>query len=54
MRREFFIMYGVIDVGSNTIRLCIYDVSNGEIYPMLNNKTTAGLAGYVKKGKITQ
>ncbi len=46
MRREFFIMYGVIDVGSNTIRLCIYDVSNGEIYPMLNNKTTAGLAGY--------
>ena len=28
-------MYGVIDVGSNTIRLCIYDVSNGEIYPLL-------------------
>ena len=47
-------MYGVIDVGSNTIRLCIYDVSNGEIYPMLNNKTTAGLAGYVKKGKMTK
>ena len=44
-------MYGVIDVGSNTIRLSIYEVSNGEVYPMLNNKTTAGLAGYVKKGK---
>ena len=43
-------MYGVIDVGSNTIRLSIYEVSNGEVYPMLNNKTTAGLAGYVKKG----
>ena len=47
-------MYGVIDVGSNTIRLCIYDVSGNEIYPMLNNKTTAGLAGYVKKGKMTK
>ena len=47
-------MYGVIDVGSNTIRLSIYDVSNGEVYPMLNNKTTAGLAGYVKKGKMTK
>lgn len=47
-------MYAVIDVGSNTIRLCIYDVSDGEIYPMLNNKTTAGLAGYVKKGKMTK
>lgn len=47
-------MYGVIDVGSNTIRLSIYEVSNGEIYPMLNNKTTAGLAGYVKKGKMTK
>ncbi len=47
-------MYGVIDVGSNTIRLSIYEVSNGEVYPMLNNKTTAGLAGYVKKGKMTK
>ena len=47
-------MYGVIDVGSNTIRLSIYEVSDGEVYPMLNNKTTAGLAGYVKKGKMTK
>ena len=44
-------MYGVIDVGSNTIRLCIYDVANGQILPMFNNKTTAGLAAYVKKRK---
>ncbi len=47
-------MYGVIDVGSNTIRLCIYDVANGQILPMFNNKTTAGLAAYVKKGKMTK
>ena len=47
-------MYGVIDVGSNTIRLCIYDVTNGAIQPMFNNKTTAGLAAYVKKGKMTK
>lgn len=42
-------MYCIIDIGSNTIRLVIYRVENGLIRPILNNKSTAGLAGYVDK-----
>lgn len=47
-------MYGVIDIGSNTIRLMIYQVENGVITPVLNNKYAAGLAGYItRKGKMS-
>lgn len=47
-------MYGVIDIGSNTIRLAIYRVDGDGITPMLNNKYTAGLAAYVDKdGKMS-
>ncbi len=45
--------YGVIDVGSNTIRLCIYDVIDGKIRSLFNNKTTAGLIGYVSEGEMS-
>ena len=47
-------MYGVIDIGSNTIRLCIYEAAGGDINLLFNNKNTAGLAGYVKNGALTQ
>lgn len=40
-------MYGVIDIGSNTMRLNIYKYDGNEIYLMLTKKITAGLAGYV-------
>lgn len=41
-------LYGVIDIGSNTIRLMIYRVeADGAIHPVLNNKFAAGLAGYI-------
>ena len=44
-------MYSVIDIGSNTIRLVIYQVeADGQIRPMLNNKRSAGLASYVDAG----
>ena len=46
--------YGVIDVGSNTIRLCIYKVEHGEITSLFNNKTTAGLIGYVNDGELSR
>lgn len=46
--------YGVIDVGSNTIRLCIYNIEDGKIRPLFNNKTTAGLIGYVNNGELTR
>lgn len=42
-------MYGVIDIGSNTIRLVIYKIENKRIKPLLNKKYAAGLAGYIGK-----
>ncbi|MDK2807935.1 MAG: exopolyphosphatase / guanosine-5-triphosphate,3-diphosphate pyrophosphatase [Clostridiales bacterium] len=41
--------YGVIDIGSNTIRLVLYKWENQELTALLNNKNVAGLAGYIKK-----
>ena len=40
-------MYGIIDIGSNTIRLSVYKVEQGEIETMFNKRHVAGLAGYV-------
>ncbi|HIT31980.1 MAG TPA: phosphatase [Candidatus Enterenecus stercoripullorum] len=42
-------MYAVIDIGSNTMRLVLYRVVDGEPRQMLNSKQAAGLAGYVDK-----
>ncbi len=42
-------MYGVIDIGSNTIRMVIYKIENGELKPMINKKAAVGLAGYISK-----
>ena len=46
--------YGVIDVGSNTIRLCIYDVEDGRIIPLFSTKNTAGLIDYVNDGELSK
>jgi exopolyphosphatase/guanosine-5'-triphosphate,3'-diphosphate pyrophosphatase len=40
-------MFAVIDIGSNTIRLVLYRIIDGEIRQLLNNKESAGLAGYI-------
>ena len=47
--------YGVIDVGSNTVRLCVYDVSleKRKFKTMSNRKITVGLASYVEQGKLS-
>ena len=48
-------MYGVIDIGSNTMRLNIYDCKDNHISLMLSKKITAGLVGYVnKKGNLSK
>ncbi len=48
-------MWGVIDIGSNTIRLVIYSLEEGKLRPMLNKKYAAGLAGYIgKNGKLSK
>lgn len=43
-------MYGVIDIGSNSIRLSLYKKTEISFKLMLNKKNMAGLAGYVDKG----
>ncbi len=48
-------MYGVIDIGSNTIRLSVYKKTDTTIRPMLHKKNMAGLAGYVtKEGNLSE
>lgn len=46
-------IYGIIDVGSNTIRLNIYNYENSTLTSLLHKKTTAGLAGYVEEGYLS-
>lgn len=47
-------MYAIIDIGSNTIRLSVYDYTDGHIDSLFHKKVTAGLAGYVEDGYLTQ
>ena len=47
-------IYGIVDVGSNTIRLSIYKYENNKVVLLLNKKTMAGLAGYVKDGELSK
>lgn len=47
-------IYGIIDLGSNTIRLSIYKCENKEINLLLNKKTMAGIAGYVENGSLSK
>lgn len=47
--------YGIIDIGSNTIRLIIYLVDEDKNITRLNDKKyVAGLASYIKKGFLTK
>ncbi len=45
-------MFGVIDIGSNTIRLSLYEVEDDKIKPMLNKKRVVGLASYIDDNGI--
>jgi hypothetical protein len=45
---------GIIDVGSNTIRLSIYKTEQKKITLLLHKKTMAGLIGFVKNGEMRQ
>lgn len=48
-------MYGVIDIGSNTIRLSIYKETEAGLRLVLNKKHMTGLAGYVStSGVLTE
>lgn len=45
---------GIIDMGSNTVRLSVYSVEDDNIQLLMNRKVMAGLASYVKKGCLTR
>lgn len=47
---------GVIDVGSNTVRLCVYDVSieKRKFKTIMNRKIMAGLAAYIVDGALSE
>ena len=47
-------IYGIVDVGSNTIRLSIYKYEDNKVILLLNKKTMAGLASYVKNGELSK
>lgn len=46
-------MYGIIDVGSNTIRLVVYTYQDNQLTTVLNTAEMACLAGYVEQGCLT-
>ena len=39
-------LYGIVDIGSNTIRLKIYEYKNNKIKSVFSKKKTAGLIAY--------
>lgn len=44
---------GIVDLGSNTIRLSIYQCENGRSRLLMNRKVMAGLADYVEEGALS-
>ncbi len=47
-------VYGLVDMGANSIRLSIYQVEGGKVKLLINKKETAGLSTYKKNGVMTQ
>lgn len=46
-------IYAVIDIGSNTIRLSVYKEKNKKIYNLFNEKEGASLRSYIKDGRLS-
>ncbi len=46
-------LLGIIDIGSNTVRLNVYRFENHQLNILFSKKETLGLVLYVKKGKLT-
>lgn len=43
-------LYAMIDIGSNTIRMAIYEIDGDRVEMLMKRKHTIGLASYVKDG----
>ena len=46
--------YALIDMGSNSVRLTVYDLKKDGFQVLFKEKLMAGLAGYVEHGRLTQ
>ena len=46
--------YALIDMGSNSIRLTVYELNQTHFKILFKEKIMAGLAGYVEHGRLTQ
>lgn len=44
----------MIDIGSNTIRLSVFNTANDELYNLFNEKATVGLASYRENKVLTE
>lgn len=45
----------MIDIGSNTIRMVVYRVTDGTLHPVLNKKYATGLVSYINgKGRMSK
>ena len=41
-------MYVIIDIGSNTIRMAVYNIENDKSFSqIMSNKISCGIAGYI-------
>ncbi|WP_443770328.1 Ppx/GppA phosphatase family protein [Anaerostipes sp.] len=44
---------GIVDIGSNTMRLVLYDIGKGRYKKLISKKKMTGLAGYVTDGQLS-
>lgn len=46
--------YAIVDIGSDSMRLTVYEVGNNNFKILLKQRIIAGLASYVKDGRLTE
>lgn len=47
-------IHGIIDIGSNTVRMAIYKVEHGKLEMLMKKKYPVGLAAYIKGNRMQQ
>ncbi len=47
-------LYGLVDLGANSVRLSIYRVEGMRVVPLISKKETAGLSAYVQGGALSR
>jgi exopolyphosphatase/guanosine-5'-triphosphate,3'-diphosphate pyrophosphatase len=47
-------LYGLVDLGANSVRLSVYRVEGAQVVPLISKKETAGLSAYVQDGALSR